>query len=101
MRSTPLPFYLDSKLLGARYLSVLCLSSALHGRVLLSDWMFLHSAEMLRPAAPELLLGAEAARLQQCGAVLASLKKQQPLGSLTSLVVSHSQELELGCPLGK
>jgi len=33
--------------------------------------MFLYCAEMLRPAAPELLLRAEAAQLQQHSAVLA------------------------------
>lgn len=37
VHSTLVPFYLDSKLLGARYLSVLCLSSTLHGGVLVCD----------------------------------------------------------------
>lgn len=41
--------------------------------------MFLHGAEMLRPAAPELLLGAEAAQLQPRSAVLAGLGKARLL----------------------
>lgn len=82
MHSTLVPFYLDSKLLGARYLSVLCLSSTLHGGVLVCDEMFLPCAEMLRPAAPELLLVAEAAQLQQRSAALASLTTHEPLARL-------------------
>lgn len=78
MCSTLVPFYLDSKLLGARYLCVLCLSSTLHGGALLCDWMFLHHTEMPKTTAPGLLLGAETAVL--CCATW--LKKSQLLAGL-------------------
>lgn len=69
VQSTLVPFYLDSKLLGARYLSVLCLSNTLHNEALglgLHVFTWCRDAQASSTWAPAGSRGSPATALECC-----------------------------------
>lgn len=96
VQSTLVQFYLDSKLLGARYLSVLCLSNTLHNEALglgLHVFTWCRDAQASSTWAPAGSRGSPATALECCACTGEKVPGSRL--SLTRMVLCHASTTTL------